>query len=270
MECGADMSTVSIHKTGGSLTQSSALLLNSDTIKPDKVRQVMGLTYTSSASYLLMCSIDIARKQLSIKGKSMLNDVLKLSRCARKELNEIEGLHAFGKELVGTPGCHGFDETKLGINVSSLNYTGCKLEKILRNDYNIQIELSDLYNILAIISLGDRKQDLDLLVNALKDISSKTKLNKCKNKIALPDNMEMVISPRDAFYSPKKIVNLEKSEGEISGEMIMAYPPGIPIVCMGELITKDMIEYIKILKCEMCQIQGTTDPYINYISVLGN
>jgi arginine decarboxylase len=270
MKAGADASAVSIHKTAGSLTQSSALLLKSKIITPAMVKRVMDLTYTSSASYLLMCSIDIARKQLAIDGKTILEEVLKLSRDARKETNKISGLYAFGSELIGTPGLFGFDETKLGINIAGLGYTGWQFESKLRKEYNIQIELSDANNVLAIISLGDRKQDLELLISALKDISANAKPQDYPYQNALPDSPEMVVCPRDAFHSPQKTVSLENSIGEISGEMIMAYPPGIPVICMGERITKDIVEYIKMMKNERCQIQGTADPYVDYVKVLGS
>lgn len=269
MEAGADMSAASMHKTAGSLTQSSVMLLRSNIISPDRVKHVLNLTYTSSASYLLMCSLDIARKQLATNGYEMLDRTLQLARYARDEINKIKGLYSFGKELVGTSGCYGFDETKLGINVHSLGYTGYQMESILRKEYNIQIEMSDLYNILAIVSLGDRQEDLDALINALKDISNKSEIKERKRITAIPESPKMIVTPRDAFYSVKKNVKLEESEGEISGEMVMAYPPGIPVLCMGEKISKDIIDYIKILKEEKCHLQGTSDSNVNYIRVLG-
>lgn len=269
MEVGADMSAASLHKTSGSMTQSSVLLLRSNLIAPEKVKQVLDLTRTTSSSYLLMCSLDIARKQLATAGSDMLERTLELARWAREEINKIEGLYAFGNELIGTPGCYDFDETKLGINVRGLGYTGYQMESKLRKEYNIQIELSDLYNILAIVSLGDRKEDLEALVNALKDIASKTGVVEYKNATIIPHNPKMIVSPRDAFYSTKKAVPLEDSEGEIAGEMVMAYPPGIPVICMGERITGEIIDYIKILKEQKCELQGTADPFVDYIRVLG-
>lgn len=270
MEVGADISAVSMHKTAGSLTQSSVLLLRGNMIAPEKIKQVLNLTYTSSASYLLMCSLDIARKQLATNGSDMLEKTLQLARWAREEINKIDGLYAFGKGLIGTPGCYDIDETKLGINVRRLGYTGHQMESKLRKEYNIQIELSDLCNILAVVSIGDRKEDMEALVNALKDIAGKTKVIELKNAVLIPQSPKMIVSPRDAFYSSKKTLPLEDSEGEIAGEMVMAYPPGIPIICMGERITKDIIDYIKILKKERCELQGTSDPYVNYIRVLGS
>ena len=269
MEVGADMSAASIHKTAGSLTQSSVLLIRNKLILPDRVKQIINLTYTSSASYLLMCSLDVARKQLATNGSEMLERTLQLARTAREQINSIDGVYAFGKELVGTPGCHDFDETKLGINVRGLGYTGYQMEVKLRKEYNIQVEMSDLYNILAVVTMGDREEDLEALVNALRDIASKTEVKDFEKSTLIPFNPEMIVSPRDAFYSPKKVVKLEDAAGEIAGEMIMAYPPGIPVISLGERITKDIIDYIKILKEEKCQLQGTADSYVNYVRVLG-
>lgn len=269
MEAGADMSAASMHKTAGSLTQSSVLLLNSTIISSERVKQVMSLTYTSSASYLLMCSLDIARKQLATNGNAMLHEALSIARWARSEINHIDGLYAFGTDLTGMPGCYGFDETKLGINVAGLGFTGYQMETILRKQYNIQIELSDMHNIMALISIGDRKQDLEALVQALSDIAAATEKVEVQKAITIPDSPKMIVSPRNAFYSPKKAVLLEDSIGEIAGEMVMAYPPGIPVICMGERISAEIVAYIKVLKSQNCELQGTVDPYVNYLRVLG-
>lgn len=269
MEVGADMSAASMHKTAGSLTQSSVLLLRSNLISSDKVKQVLNLTHTTSSSYLLMCSLDIARKQIATQGIEMLEETLRLARMARDEINKIEGLYAFGKELIGTPGFYDFDETKLGINVSGLGFTGYEMEAKLRSEYNIQIELSDMHNIMGIVSMGDTEENIVTLINALKDISSKTEVKELRKPTIIPQNPKMIVSPRDAFYSMKKAIPLKESVGEIAGEMVMAYPPGIPVICMGERITQDIIDYIEILKKQRCQMQGTADPHVNSILVLG-
>lgn len=268
MEAGADMSAASIHKTAGSMTQSSALLLKSAIISSDRVGQVLNLLYTSSASYVLMCSLDIARKQLATKGGAMLDKAIELARWARDEINKIDGLYAFGKDLIGTPGCYNFDETKLGVNLKGIGLTGYYVESVLRKNYNIQIELSDLYNILGIVSIGDTKKSVQVIVNALADIASKSNNKNTLEVIATFENPEVMVSPRNAFYTPKKVVKLEDAEGEISGEMIMAYPPGIPIICPGEQLSRNIVKYIKVLKNENCHLQGASDPYVNYIKVL--
>ncbi|MEN6351554.1 MAG: aminotransferase class I/II-fold pyridoxal phosphate-dependent enzyme [Syntrophomonas sp.] len=270
MKAGADMSAASIHKTAGSFTQSSILLERTKFIAPEKIKQVLNLTTTSSASYHLMCSLDVARKQLARNGGALLEKTLELARLARNEINSIPGLYAFGKELKGSPGCYDFDESKLGINLRGLGLSGYMLEDRLRNQYNIQVELSDLYNLLAIVSIGDRRRDVLALINALKDIAFVNQAKDSRDTTHIPYCPEMIVSPRDAFYSPKKVVPLEHCAGEIAGEMIMAYPPGIPVICMGERITRDIIDYIKILKEEKCELQGTADPQADCLRVLGS
>lgn len=270
MEAGADMSAISTHKTVGSLTQSSLLLLRQGIIDPFTVKKNLNLMQTTSASYLLMASIDVARKQLATEGRGMLENILNLNKEARRKINEVEGLYAFGKELIGTPGVFGFDKTKLGICVADLGLTGYEVYELLRDEYNIQLELADYYNLLAIIGLGDTEVEINMLVEALKDIAEKYRTNKIiKIKGGVLKNPEVIVSPRNAYYSHKKIVKLEDATGEISGESIMAYPPGIPIIAPGERITKEMVEYIFMLKEEGSLLQGTDDPYVNFVRVLG-
>lgn len=268
MQLGADLSAASMHKTAGSMTQSSILLSRSEIIPPERLQQILNLSCTSSASYLLLCSLDIARRQLATRGKPVFERVLELARWARQKINQMEEFYAFGKELTGTPGSFDFDESKLGINIRCSGYTGYHLESKLRKDYNIQMELSDLNNILAIISIGHQQEDVEALVHALQDIARKSKYRRYERFTAMPDCPEIVIPPRQAFYSPKNTVRLSDAAGQIAGEMIMAYPPGIPVVCMGERISQDVIDYIKILKEEECQLQGPADSSIEYIQVL--
>lgn len=268
MEAGADMSAVSLHKTGGSLTQSSGLLLKEGIIDKNRVKTILNLTTSTSASYLLMASLDGARKILATRGREILCEKLELVRWARKEINAIDGMYAFSTELVDKEGVFSFDETKLGINVSKLGLTGFQAYDILRDEYNIQMELGDIYNVLGIVSLGDSKDAIEALVDALKDISLKYKKEEFKCDLLALENPEVVIIPRDAFYMEKKILPLTDSVGEISGEYIMAYPPGIPILSPGERITKSIIDYIEVLKTQKSVLTDNHDPSGEYIKVL--
>jgi len=270
MELGADASASSIHKTGGSLTQSSMLLMRDDILDPKYMKTTLNLTQTTSASYLLMASLDIARKQLATRGRDILGRLLGIVREAKEELNSVDGLYAFGRELVGCPGVFDYDDTKLGVNVRKLGLSGYETEKLLRKEYNIQVELADMYNILAITAVGDTKESIGSLVVALKDLA-KYHRNGNVSKITqgMLKNPEIVVSPRDAYYSSKKSVPLEEAVGYVSGESIMVYPPGIPLVTPGEMMTEEIVAYAKLLKEEECMLQGTQDPYVDTILVLG-
>jgi arginine decarboxylase len=271
MEAGADLAAASTHKTSGSLTQSSILLHRGNMVSNDVLKHSLNLIRSTSGSYILMTSIDVARKQLALYGEELLGKSLELVRFARTEINQIDGLRSFGKEMIHKhEAIFDFDETKLTINVHDIGYTGFEIEKKLRDEYKIQVELADLNNIMAIIGIGDTEENINKLINALKDIATNKRKKVKPRTFQVPEMPELIVGPRDAFYSKKKSVLLENSVGEISGESVMAYPPGIPIVCPGERITKDIIDYIKILKDEDSSLQGTSDPYVNHIRVLGN
>lgn len=269
LETGADMTVVSTHKTCGSLTQSSMLLLKSDKIANEKVLNTLNLLRTTSASYLLMASLDVSRKQMAINGRELLTRTLQLAQHARTEINKIKGLYAFGRELIDGRSVFGFDDTKLCIHVRRLGMTGFEMERRLRQEYKIQVELADLNNIMAMVTIGDDEQNVNRLIHALKAIASKCRVVKFKRVSLLPDMPETIVTPRDAFYSFKKSVPLEKAVNEICGEMVMSYPPGIPVICPGERITQEIVDYITILKEHNCHLQGAADPFVNYIRVLG-
>lgn len=268
MESGADMAAASAHKTAGALTQSSFLLTRGNRIPRDIFQESLDVLRTTSASYLLMVSLDLARKQLAVHGREMLDRTLKLAREARKQINQIDGLYAFGRELV-KKNVADFDETKLSINVSRLGLTGYQVDRLLREEHGIQIELADLANIMALVSIGDDETHLNRLVDALKKIAHGREVIDVGDAALPPAMPSVIVTPRDAFYSDKKSVPLEKCAGEICGEMIMSYPPGIPVVCPGEKIDSDVIDYIKLLKEQKCNFQGTLDPNVDNVRVLG-
>jgi lysine decarboxylase len=271
MEAGADMSAASVHKLIGSMTQSSILLVKSDLVDDRKVKAAMNLTQTTSPSYPLMASLDVARKQMALHGREMLDKTIELCERARRELNGIDGIYVMGGDKEGTDGCFRYDRTKLAINVRELGLSGFETEKILKYGYHIQVELSDLYNVLAVGAIGDNEDSINALVSAVREIAQNySRKNVIKITADLPESQRLVVSPRFAFYSEKRELKLEDAEGEISAEMLMAYPPGIPIICPGERITKEVIDYARALKSEGCHLQGTEDPEAEVIKVLAD
>ncbi len=269
MQAGADMAAVSLHKTGGSLTQSSALVKKGSRVSGKYIRKVINLNQTTSASYLLMSSLDVARKNLATRGEYMIEEVLNHCKAARLEINRIDGLQCFGFENFNASGTPTFDTTKLVVNVAGIGLTGFRVYDILRDSYKIQVELGDTGNILAIVSLGDSHKSLAILVEALREISNDTfKTNKKMNVSLKPCDLELSLSPREAFYASKEKIALSEALGRISGESIMAYPPGIPIITPGELISDEVIDYLEFLKSEETMITDMDDPDLNTIKVI--
>ena len=169
MEAGADMAAVSMHKTGGSLTQSSLLLTNND-VNSDYVRQIINLTQTTSGSYLLLSSLDIARKNMYMNGKEIVEKTVAFADYARNEINNIGGYYAYGSELIDGDAVFDFDTTKLSVHTRDIGLAGIEVYDLLRDDYGIQIEFGDIGNILAIISAGDRNIEIERLISALSEI----------------------------------------------------------------------------------------------------
>ena len=267
MAAGADMAAVSMHKTGGSLTQSSILLCGSN-INSDYVRQVINLTQTTSGSYLLISSLDIARKNLALNGKSIFYKTVQFAEYARNEINKLGGYYAFGNELCDNNAFYDFDKTKLSVHTRDIGLAGIEVYDILRDDYGIQIEFGDIGNILAIISAGDRALEIERLISSLSEI----KRLYSKDKTGMFDheyiNPEVITAPQKAFYSNKRSVPINQSSGMVCGEFVMCYPPGIPILAPGEKITDEIINYINYAKEKGCFMTGTQDMKIENINVV--
>ena len=267
MDAGADMAAVSMHKSGGSLTQSSILLIG-EQMNPEYVRQIINLTQSTSASYLLMSSLDISRRNLALRGKESFEKVIELSEYARREINAIGGYYAYSKELIDGVSVCDFDVTKLSVYTQGIGLTGIEVYDLLRDEYDIQIEFGDIGNILAYISIGDRIQDIERLVGALADIKrlySRDGKDLIAGEYIQP---ELVLSPQEAFYSERKSLSLDESVGQVCGEFVMCYPPGIPILAPGERITREIVDYIQFAKERGCSLQGTEDPEVNHINVI--
>ncbi|NTV79586.1 MAG: arginine decarboxylase, partial [Clostridiales bacterium] len=269
MEAGADMASVSMHKSGGSLTQSSFLLTGKH-VNSNYVRQIINLTQTTSGSYLLLSSLDISRKNLAIHGTEILERVRTLAEYARTEINHIGDYYAFGKELIDKNAVYDFDITKLSVNTLDTGLAGIEIYDILRDEYDIQIEFGDIGNILSYISVGDRERDIERLVGSLAEIRRRYKREKVGMMTTEYLNPTVITSPKEAFWGEKESVPIQKSAGMICGEFVMCYPPGIPILAPGEMITTEILDYISYAKNKGCSMTGPEDMNIEHLNILKN
>ena len=267
MAAGADMAAVSMHKSGGSLTQSSLLLIG-PRMNVGHVRQIINLTQTTSGSYLLMSSLDISRRNLAQRGKQVFKKVIEMAEYAREEINAIGGYYAFGRELINGNSIFDFDPTKLSVHTRDIGLAGIEVYDLLRDEYDIQIEFGDIGNILAYLSIGDRPQELERLVSALAEIRRRFQTDGSGLLSQEYIDPEVVLSPQEAFYAEKKSVPLSGSAGMVCSEFVMCYPPGIPILAPGERITGEILDYIEYAKIKGCSLTGPEDPEILNINVL--
>ena len=267
MDAGADMAAISMHKSGGSLTQSS-LLLCSDSMPLGYVHQIINITQTTSASYLLLVSLDISRRNLALRGREVIDKIIDLVAYARDEINAIGDYYAYGRELIDGAAVFDFDTTKLSIFTRPTGLAGIEVYDILRDDYDIQTEFGDIANLLAYVSVGDRPKDIERLVAALAEIRRNYRKDPSKTlKMEYIDPV-VICGPQDAFYAEKEPLPIAKSCGRICSEFVMCYPPGIPILAPGEQITEEILTYIRYAKKKGCQITGPEDMSIQYLNVM--
>ena len=274
MKLGADMSTASLHKTAGSLTQSSALFHNEGIIDINKIRATINLMQTTSASYLLLASMDITRSNLALKGKKIFSALLKKFAESKIRLSKIKGLTVISEKDIDENDEHGiydFDDTKFVIKVNELGFSGFQVYKILKEEYNIQLELAESYVVLAVVGVGDTDETIDRLVDAFEDLSNRFYGKKEPFKIEIANFFEKpktIVLPRDAYFSPKTSIFIDDALGQVCGESIMIYPPGIPLIIPGELITEKIISIYKYYLEQNCIVMND-DEEPGVIKVLG-
>jgi arginine decarboxylase len=248
MAAGADMTSASFHKTVGSLTQSSVLLAHTTMFSRADIQKSLNILNTTSPSPILMGSIDAARSYMaSEEGTEAMERTYELAAYAREEIAKIPGFVNEGREHFLAHGSYNYDESKLVIGLDHLDIDGFKLYHLLKEKYFIQMELAETYAVLGIFAIGTKKEHVDRLVAALKEISAEH----YHADVVYPDHHFdnsfpfMLIRPRAAFHAPGKVVPVEQCDGAISKEQVMMYPPGIPLIVPGEVWTKELIERVE-------------------------
>lgn len=272
MQAGADMAATSVHKLGGSMTQSSVLNINTKNglVSPNRVQTIISMLTTTSTSYLLLASLDTARRNLALNGREMVQQSLEMAHYLRREINKIPGLYSFGEEILGSEAAYDLDPTKVTIHVRHLGITGYETENWLREHYNVEVELSDMYNILCIITPGDTQESIETLLTALRSLSECYYKENNANEliVKIPEIPQLSLIPRDAFYADTEVIPFRESAGRIIAEFIYVYPPGIPILLPGEVISQSNIDYIVDHVEVGLPVKGPEDRYINNVKVI--
>lgn len=271
LNLGADLVVQSMHKTSGALTQASILHLNSGRVDTDRLKWCLQMLQSTSPSYLLMASLDAARSQMALKGEGLLEKSIKTARYLREKLSSVEDIDVLSEHHLKNYDILSLDETRLLIKVSGLGLTGYQVYELLAKEYDIQVEMADHHNILVLLGIGASNEDADALYTALIDIKGRYGGNTrtIKGDLEMPRAM-VAISPRKAFMSRSKAVSLIDSVGEISACSISVYPPGVPAVCPGEVITSDIVEYLIEVRERQIGVQCSSDSTLRTIEVLAN
>lgn len=271
---GADLTVQSIHKVLGAMTQASMLHVQGSLVDIDRVSKALQLLQSTSPSYLLLASLDAARQQMAMQGQQLMDRTLHLADDARTRISQIPGLSVL-QSAEKTPGFVALDSTRLTIRVSGLGLTGFAADEIL-GQHCVIAELPSLQHLTFIITLGNTEADIERLVQSFTTLAKEhrrtslpLKTSVSYNVAAMPNIEQLVcISPREAFFAPRETLPVEKTCDRISAELVCPYPPGIPVLMPGEVITPAALDYLQQIQAMGGFISGSADASLRTLKVL--
>lgn len=282
---GADLVAQSTHKLLGAMTQASLLLLREGRIEKERVQRAMSLLTSTSPNYLLLASLDIARLQMAEAGVAHLARAMGLARKLRREVNATPGLFSFGEERMGGAGAFALDPLKLTVTVTGLGLTGAEAAHILRHEHKIEAELFDAQNVLFLLTYADTEESAGRLLAALHSLAQRRTAQavtaaaaaiavpdgrKAQAAVRLPAAPPVAIPPREAFYRRSVPCRLREAAGRIAAETIAFYPPGIPVICTGEVFTAEVCRYIEAMAAAGLKVTGASDTSLRTLRVVAD
>lgn len=241
----ADIVVQSTHKTLGALTQASMLHVNNEKWI-ESVNSALDVLHTTSPSYLLMASLDDVQGSMSENGTKLVDKLWEMCSYLVDSIRQIPFYRIFSDEI---PSSWLHDLSKIVISAAELGITGWELADILEKKYGIYVEQSCYMYVLFLVTIGHTYEDINKLIFALKDICKDCrKQHILHNKMPYsPYSITPVLekTPRETFYWEKEKVVLAEGRGRIAGSALSVYPPGVPLVWPGQIITCEHIDYIK-------------------------
>lgn len=300
-----DMCSQSIHKTAGSMTQSSILHVGSDRIDTSWTAGNLQLVQSTSPSYILMASLDAARQELAQHGSAMMEKAINLSCYMRQKLLEIPGIQVLKRpdskkednkikrshtehiieEIVtesqdDNQTIYDIDTTRVVFSAREYGISGFQLQELLYETGGVSTELADEENVVCVVTFANTKNDVDRLIQTLcRLVNSRELLQKHKEKLDLEGAQntrktksvripEMVLTPREAYFHKKQTILWKDAAGKIAGEMIVPYPPGIPLIYPGERITDEIKLEIDRYLQNGCSLHGPKDDKLNKYQII--
>jgi len=277
---GADLCINSTHKMLSAFSQCAMLHQKGARIGLDRLTAVLKMFLSTSPNLPMVASLDVARKQMATQGEELLTRTIALAQETRARLNEIPGIYCFGEEIRGRNGVFDLDPTKITVTVTGLGYTGYEASAILRRRHNIQVELADLFNVVALFTIGTTPEAAERFVQAFREIardhraldmfapSGVLERRLKRGNFRLPPVPPMRMIPRDAFLAEAEFVKFRESIGRICAETLTPYPPGIPVIAPGEEITGEIVDYVRLELKAGVRIQGPYDDGLRVIRVV--
>jgi arginine/lysine/ornithine decarboxylase len=270
MDGGADLCVTSTHKMGGGLEQASVFHLQGGRVTADVLKAREDLLGTTSTSALLFASLDGWRRQMVEQGKQLLGTALDHAAAARSAIGEIPGLRAMGDEFLGPRLAFEHDPLKILIDVAELGTTGYQAADWLA-EHHIHVGLADHRRIAAQITHADTDETVSALVDALRALAKEAGTFR-RVSVDPPSSdelaLEMRMLPRDAFFATAEHVSFDQALGRVSAEMISPYPPGVPLVAPGEVMTEPVLRYLRTGLDAGLFVYDTADPELRTLRVV--
>jgi arginine/lysine/ornithine decarboxylase len=250
MNADADLCVTSVHKTGTAVEQSSVFHLQGDRVDPSVLKAREDLLGTTSASSLVYATLDGWRRQMVEQGEKLLTASLALAHRVRDEIDGLPGLRVMGeREFTGPDLAASLDPHKIVVDLAELGISGYQAADWLRARRRVTVGLSDHRRIVAMITVADDERSTSALVAALRDLVDAAERMKRPPRVDLPrpEDLELrtVMLPRDAFFGETEQVEVGRAVGRVAAEMISPYPPGSPALVPGEVITQDVVDYLR-------------------------
>jgi len=272
LACGADLTVQSIHKVLGAMTQASMLHIQGNRIDSDRISKALQLVQSTSPSYLLLASLDAARQQMALHGNMLMSRTLELAEQARTRISQIPGLSVL--EIGVSSGCVALDKTRLTVTVANLGLTGFEADEILDKKLAVTAEFSSMQHLTFIISLGNTPDDIEQLVQGFTTLAKEYRRNNLAVKNPILQNhvstmgYTLHFSPREAFFAVSETLALLKTINRICAEIVCPYPPGIPVLMPGEVITKPVLDYLEQIQAMGGFISGCVDTNLRTLKVV--
>ncbi|MGB9791530.1 MAG: aminotransferase class I/II-fold pyridoxal phosphate-dependent enzyme [Thermacetogeniaceae bacterium] len=248
LSCGADFVVHGAHKVLGAFTQAAFLHRRGNDGIVSRLRAALRLVQTTSPSYLLMASLDVSRQQ-SLEERQRWEELAAEALRLREQISRLPGVSAVGSEALRVPGVVGFDPARLVVSVRGLGITGFEAAEWLRSRRRILVEMADLHNLVFILGPSDLPL-LEELLSGLADLASafgaegKSPPSSFSGPFGLPIPPQ-AMAPRQAFFSQWEAVRIEDAVGRVAAEAVAPYPPGVAVVCPGEVVTAEAVAFLK-------------------------
>ncbi|MBW4691186.1 MAG: aminotransferase class I/II-fold pyridoxal phosphate-dependent enzyme [Lyngbya sp. HA4199-MV5] len=288
LAAGADLVVQSTHKVLSAMTQAAMLHTRGDRVRGDRVSKALQLVQSTSPSYLLLASLDAARHQMATQGKLLLEHTLKLAGRARSRLEQIPGLSTLKPEQAGrSAGFQALDCTRLTVTVTGLGVDGFTADQILNEQLGVTAELPSLQHLTFIVSVGNTEADMKALVQAFEALAEKqggtAEARRRREQQSIPPYSCRLtphsslltphlspLTPRAAFFANTETVSIAQAIHRISAELVCPYPPGIPVLMPGEVITAEAIADLQMILAIGGLISGCADPSLETLKVVAS